>query len=176
VAGSRTLDELAHYLPQDMTELRQISGFGEAKIKMYGQQFLALVLEYCKDQKLPSLIHEKTPKRERKKANEKKSKVDTKSESFRLYKGGKSVEEIAIERKLTRQTIEGHLAYYVSRGEINIKELVSEEKYVSIEKVVKTFTGGSLTPFKEKLGSAISFGEIRLVIASLGLQNDQRPI
>ena len=95
----------------------------------------------------------------------KKKKIDTKAESFRLYKERKRVDEIAKERSLTQQTIEGHLAHYVSIGEIDIEELVSKEKISLIESQTKEFKGGSITTIKEKLGSKISFGEIRLVLA-----------
>ena len=171
VAGTATLDEMARYLPQTLAELRKISGFGDAKIEKYGQQFLDVVLNYCGEKNLSSLIHEKSPKRERKeRSGEKKPKVDTKAESFRLYKEGKSVEKIAKERNFTVQTIEGHLAHYVQSGEIKISELVSREKIVLIEPAVKNFAGGSITPIKEKLGSNISFGEIRLVLAWVEFQ------
>jgi hypothetical protein len=166
VAGSRTIDEMAQYLPQTLAELRKISGFGDAKTEQYGQQFLDVILDYCKQNDLSSLIHEKSPKRERKQNNgEKKPKVDTKAESFRLYGEGKTVVEIAKERNLTVQTIEGHLSYYVSNGEINIEDLVSREKILLIEPAIKDFEGGSITPIKEKLRSDIGFGEIRLVLA-----------
>ncbi|HLF45687.1 MAG TPA: helix-turn-helix domain-containing protein [Chitinophagaceae bacterium] len=171
VAGSLTLDEMARYLPQTLPELRKISGFGDAKIEKYGQQFLDIILEYCKTNNLSSLIHNKIPKRERKiQSSEKKVKTDTKEESFKLYKEKKSVQDIAKERGLTIQTIEGHLAHYIKTGEINIHELVSREKIILIEPVVKTFGGGSMTPIKEKLGSGVSFGEIRLVLAWLEFQ------
>jgi hypothetical protein len=54
----------------------------------------------------------------------------------------------------------------VSIGEINIEELVSKEKILLIEPHVKEFDGGTITTIKEKLGTKISFGEIRLVLAS----------
>jgi hypothetical protein len=166
VAGSNTLHEMARYLPQSLTELRKISGFGDAKVEKYGQVFLDVIVNYSREKGLGSLIHEKIPKRERKESSgEKKPKVDTKAETFRLYKEGLPVADIAKERNLTVQTIEGHLAHYVQQGEINIEELVSREKLLLIEPVIKDFTGGSITPVKEKLGNSISFGEIRLTIA-----------
>jgi len=129
---------------------------------------LEIILEYCREKNLSSLIHEKDPKKERKaESGEKKKKIDTKAESFRLYKEGKPIDEIAKERSLTKQTIEGHLAHYVSVGEINIEELVSKEKISLIEPHTKEFKGGSITTIKEKLGNKISFGEIRLVLAWL---------
>lgn len=168
VAGSSTIDEMARYLPQSLTELRKISGFGDAKIAQYGQQFLEVIIEYCKEKNLSSLIHQKTPKRERKEnTGVKKTKIDTKAESFKLYNEGKPIQEIAKERGFTFQTIEGHLAHYVETGEIKISELVSREKLVLIEPVVKNFKGGSIATLKEKLGSTISFGEIKLVLSWL---------
>jgi len=171
VAGTNTLDEMARYLPQTLTELRKISGFGDAKIQQYGQQFLDLILAYCIDKNLASLIKEKVPKRERKTvAGERKPKIDTKAVSFKLYKEGKSVQDIATERKLTQQTIEGHLAHFIEVGEIQISELVSREKIVLIEPALKNFQGGNITPIKGKLGSSVSFGEIKLVLASIEFQ------
>ena len=176
IAGTNTLDEMSRYLPQNLVEIRKISGFGDAKTEKYGQQFLDIILEYCGERKLSSLIHEKNPKRERKaESGEKKKKIDTKAESFKLYKEGKQLDEIAKERSLTQQTIEGHLAHYVSIGQINIEELVSKEKISLIEPHTKEFKDGSITTIKEKLGSKISFGEIRLVLAGLAFKKGLSP-
>ena len=164
VAGSRTLDEMATYLPQTIDELEQISGFGKVKLEVYGKQFLEIIQAYCNENNLSSMITEKKAKRKRKENKEKK--VDTKAESFSLYKSGKTIIEIARERNLTAQTIEGHLSYYVQKGLIGIEELVSREKVVLIEPMVREFhNGSSITPIKEKLGDNFSYGEIRLVIA-----------
>lgn len=171
VAGTNTLDEISTYLPQDLVELRKISGFGDAKIRKYGQQFLDIIQVYCKEKGLSSLIHEKVPKRERKSTGNKNKVADTKAESLRLYREGKSVDMIANARSLTTQTIEGHLAHYVSLGEIDIKELVSDDKVLLIEPALKSNPDNSLVAVKQKLGEKISFGEIRLVMASIKFQN-----
>jgi ATP-dependent DNA helicase RecQ len=116
------------------------------------------------------LIHEKSPKRERKeKIGPAKKKGDTHAESFRLYKEGKNISEIAKERNLTSNTIEGHLAKFVRCGDISIHELVSREKFILIESALKDFDGASVIPVKQKLGEGISYGAIKLVMASLGV-------
>jgi hypothetical protein len=84
VAGTNTLDEMARYLPQNLPELRKISGFGDAKTEKYGQQFLDIILEYCKEKNLSSLIHEKIPKRERKTSGIEKKKSRYKSRIFQI--------------------------------------------------------------------------------------------
>jgi len=166
VAGSNTLHEMARYLPQTLTELRKISGFGDAKVEKYGQSFLDLINNYSREKGLSSLISEKTPKREGKKnSTDKKAKPDTKAESFKLYQRGMSVADIARERNLTTQTIEGHLAHYIRQGEISINELISREKLVIIEPLISDYSGGSINAIKEKVGKSIGFGEIKLAIA-----------
>jgi hypothetical protein len=164
VAGTATLDEMARYLPQTLKELEQISGFGKAKIEKYGQQFLDVILAYCEENELVSLIREKSPKK-LKKEKSATVKTDTKLDSFKLYKEGNTVAAIAALRNLAPQTIEGHLAYFVSTGEIKIDELVDREKFVLIEPALSDFDGGSITPVKQQLGDKVSFGEIRLVLA-----------
>jgi uncharacterized protein YpbB len=166
VAGSSSLDEMARYLPQTLAELKKISGFGDTKVGQYGKPFLDVIVEYAKENSLSSLIHEKSPKREKKESNvDKKKKVDTKTESYKLYSEGMKVNEIAKARSLTVQTIEGHLAYYVSKGIINIEELVSREKILLIEPVIKDMKGVALNQIREKFGNDIGFGEIKLVVA-----------
>ena len=166
VAGTKTIDEMAQYLPQTLDELEKINGFGKAKIKKFGREFLDVILRYSKFNNLSSHIDEKIPKKERKeKTTNKAPKVDTKLLSFNLYKEGKSIEDIATERNLTTQTIESHLAHYVSLGEIKIEELVSREKIILIEPALENFNGLSITTLKNKLDNSISFGEIKLVLA-----------
>ena len=170
VAGSNTIDEMAMYLPQTLIELRKISGFGDAKIRQYGQQFLNVILEYCVKNNLSSLMHEKSPKREKKeKPDTPKNKVDTHGETFKLYKAGKTVAEIAKERNLAVGTIEGHLCKFIRRRDISIHELVSKEKFVLIEAALIDFDGTSTGPVKQKLPNDISFGEIKMVMAALGI-------
>lgn len=174
VAGSKTLEEMTTYLPQTLDELEQISGFGKAKLEAYGNDFLAIIKEYSEENNLSSNITEKLPKRKRKETKE--LKVDTKAETFKLYSEGKTVPEIAKQRNLTTQTIEGHLSYFVERGAIKVEDLVTREKIVLIEPVAKNFTNGPITQIKEKLGSKVSFGEIRLVLASLEYQKSSSHI
>lgn len=174
VAGSTTIDEMARYLPQSLKELRKISGFGDVKIKQYGQQFLDQIIAYCEEHNLSSLIKEKVPKKEKVvKTSTSKKKEDTYSVTFKLYKEGNSVGEIAKTRSLTIGTIETHLSKYVSSGEIKIDELVSREKLIIIESEVKNYNGGSITAIKNKLSSNISFGEIKLVMAGLGIKQEK---
>lgn len=171
VANSQTLDEMARYLPQTLEELKKISGMGEAKIREYGQAFLDIILEYCHEHGLSSHIDEKTPKKERKpKTGVAKKKGDTYAASFRLFKEGKSIAEIARERNFAISTIEVHLSRFISSGEISIEEIMIKEKIEMIREALKDFDGKSIGAVKAKLPSEISYGEIRMVWAGMNLQ------
>ena len=175
VLTGKTLTELACYLPQTLDELARISGFGKSKIESYGQQFLDIVTKYSREKGLISQIQNKLPKKQRKTGIDGLGrKPDTKSASFNLFKTGRSVAEIANERKLTIQTIEGHLAYYVSRGDIHIDKLVSTQKVMLIEEIIKDHWEKSILPIKARLDSSITFGDIRLVIAWHQFKNHRR--
>lgn len=168
VAGSTTLDEMARYLPQSLTELRRISGFGDAKTRQYGQQFLDIILPYCGERNLPSLMQERDPRKEGKSSTgTKRKKTDTYAETLRLYRQGKTITEIAGERNLGPATIEKHLCKYIRSGDIHLQDLVNPEKRVLIEEALKDYDGKTIVPVKQKLPEQISFGEIRMVIAGL---------
>ncbi len=170
VAGSKTIEEMAYYLPHTLKELRKVSGFGDAKIEKFGQPFLDIILAYMNENNLSSRIHDKLPKKERKETTGGvKIKGRTHAETYKLYKEGQSITEIASARNLSIGTIETHMTRFIRSGEIRIEELITPEKLAIIESAVKNFTGGSITPIKQFLGSEVSFGEIRLVMAGLSL-------
>jgi len=97
----------------------------------------------------------------------KEPKVDTKLVSFELYEQGKTLEEIAKERGFSIGTIEGHLAYYVSTQQIDVAKLVKPNKIRNISDAVESQKTKSMATIRDFLGKDYSFGEIKLVLASL---------
>ncbi|MBV9960747.1 MAG: helix-turn-helix domain-containing protein, partial [Parafilimonas sp.] len=166
VANSASIDEMAQYLPQNLDEIVKIQGFGQAKAKQYGHAFLKIISDYCAEHDLSSTIHIKQPKKELREKAIKEEKDDSKSISYKLHKEGNSIEEIASIRNLAVSTIESHLTFYIRRGIISVNELVRTEKLILIEPHIADTKETSITPIKQKLGDAVSFGEIRMVIAS----------
>ncbi|WP_316825731.1 helix-turn-helix domain-containing protein [Pedobacter miscanthi] len=105
-----------------------------------------------------------------KSASEKKKKepkIDTKLVSFELYEQGKTIDEIAKERGFSAGTIEGHLAYYVSTQQLDVTKLVKANKIRNIADAVESQKTKSMATIREFLGKDYSFGEIKLVLASL---------
>lgn len=93
-----------------------------------------------------------------------KDKTPTARISYDLYKQGKNIEEIAAERGLVASTIEGHLSAYVENGELDVLELMKQERLEKIlEKYRKGLTGSG--EIKGELGNDFSYSEIKLALA-----------
>lgn len=123
------------------------------------------ILEQLAEQKkvlLPSRKEDTKAQKEKKPA-----KGETRRLSLSLFKEGKSIEEIARARDLVPGTIEGHLASFISSGELQIQELVPDEKFKRIRQVLKDAEeleeGLTTSQVKEILGDEISYGEIKAV-------------
>jgi ATP-dependent DNA helicase RecQ len=166
VFSDTTLTEMARYLPQDEREMMHISGVGKFKLDKYAGPFLSAICEFSDANGLRSRISEK--RRSSKPARRLANAADTFQISFRLFRDGRSISEIAEIRELKESTIENHLARFVESGEIDVKELVKAEKIEVIRRaIVETDSNGALSPIKEKLGDEFTYGEIRAVLADL---------
>lgn len=166
VANSNSLDEMARYLPQTFDELNQISGFGKVKTQQFGEAFLSIINAYCEENNLHTNM-EAMPVKAKRKEKTVEVKTDTKTASFVLYKEGKTMAEIATERNLAVATIEGHLSYFVGIGEIDINNLVSAEKQLSIKEAVAKYGYEVHKTIMENIPAGISYGEVKIVLATL---------
>ncbi len=167
VANQASLQEIATYLPLTKKDLMQLNGFGKAKAEKYGDEILEAVTSFCERHGLQTNMNAKSgdPKKERKpKSTE--TKIDTKTVSFDLYKAGKGIAIIAKERNFTTSTIEGHLAYFVGTGEIDINDLVNKEKQKLINEAVAKHGILSHKTLIDSLPKDISYGELRMVLAA----------
>ena len=171
IANKETLLEISTYLPLSKKHLLQISGFGKAKVDKYGADVLDAVQEYCSRFDLETNIAAKaaTPYRESKIKNKvagNADKKETKKQSFDLYKTGKSITDIALERNLATGTIENHLSYFVGSGELNLSEFVKDDIQCLIVNAINIHGRVSSKTLKENLPDTVSFSDIKMVLAS----------
>ncbi len=97
----------------------------------------------------------------------KETKGESKTETFKLYKEGKTIEEIAKQRGFVNSTIEGHLSEYIGKGELSILDFVNQEQIDEIKKAAEKVGYDKFSPIKQILGDAISYGQIRMVLTFL---------
>jgi uncharacterized protein YpbB len=161
ILHQRVLLQIAAQLPDTQHALRQIKGVGKATVENYGAQITTIVSDYCRDHAIEPQQSPAEP------VTNNAVKKDTRHISYELFLQGNGIQEIADTRGLVRNTIEGHLAHFVGLSELDINDLVPQEKITLIKQAAKEKGRQSLGLLKEHLGETCSYGEIRLVLESL---------
>ncbi len=99
---------------------------------------------------------------------EKPKKEDTRVATFKLYKQGLSIKQIAKERDLHQRTIYNHLAHFVARNMLPVEDFVSADKCEKIREVVAEMgTMQGLAAIKKACPEEITYEDITLVLASM---------
>ncbi len=154
VLPTRSLQELVRLLPMDRASLKKIPGIGKAKLKRFGADLIGIVGKYCAEKS----IHAKPAE---------PSTPNTKQVSFDLYKSGKTVAEIATERNLAVSTIEGHLAYFIARRELDISEFLTKEQVDEITGFFQERNTESIAEAKAHFGERFLYGQLKMVLEHL---------
>lgn len=164
VLFTKTLLEIVQALPADLVALDKIKGIGKSKSKRFGSEVVAIVRAYCQENDIPiaqlSLIEEGQPEK-------KAPKVDSKTQSLELFKAGKTIEEIAMERGFVRGTIEGHLGHFIAKGELSVFELIEEPDVRKIETFFLENQTKSTSEAKAHFGEDYSYNQLRMVLRYL---------
>lgn len=150
----KTITEITEVLPVSMKKLSEINGIGKKRLQLYGHEIFGIIREYCLKNNIEVDDYVEFVSQ---------SKKNTRRISMEMYRAGKSIKQIAIERNLSFSTVEGHLFDMVRRGEMEIHELMSEEKINIIKNWFKVMKGSDIIHAKSALGEAFSLHEIRFV-------------
>ena len=149
-----TLIEMVQLRPKSLTDMREISGVGEAKLANYGQQFVDLI---CAKAKTQSVIDEK---------------LASWQGSVNLFKHGLSVIEIADKRSLTKNTVYQHLAQAIATGDAQLYDVIdlSRETLDTIGTAIIEKTDlkePRLKPVFDELSGRYEYGVLHCVLADL---------
>ncbi len=170
IAPNKVLEGIANNLPCTKKQMLAISGIGKVKFEQYGDLWLEMVEEYIEECGL-----ERTPdsaeldmvieKKIRKSSTVKKAKEKTWEVTYKLYKKGNSILEIAKERGFVTGTIQSHLAKYVAKGELDIKDFIHEKKIKEVLRFYEENPEVSSSDIRADLGDNYSYSDIRMVKA-----------
>ena len=177
VLHQRTLVQIAVHLPGNPIELKQIKGVGKETVNSHGKEILDLISAYRKEKGIEAVFlpEVKPGKNEAKPTKKPAADANTRRTSFDLFNRGLTVAEIARERSLAITTIEGHLASFVEKGELDINRLLSEEKKAAIEAVMAAHPENSLKTIKGELGEGFTYSDILFVKAFRKFSGNQTP-
>ena len=149
VFSDATLKEIERERPMSDDDFLKISGVGQRKMEVYGDEFIAEIISFMGS-----------------KLNKPKKK-DTVLITYDLYKSGMSIEEISIERKLSITTIYSHIAKLFSKGKnINIFDFVSNSDVEAVRKAkVALDSPTALKPYFSYLNEELDYFKIRLALS-----------
>ncbi len=148
VFNDATLKEMERARPMCETDFLEISGVGQRKLEVYGEDFIAEIVAFS---------NEKIKTRKKK---------DTHNITYDLYKDGLTIDEIALKRNLKSTTIFSHLALLYSEGkDIEIYDFVSKEEVEKVRKAKDELESPfALKPYFEYFNSEIDYYKIRLAL------------
>ena len=153
VMHDTTLDEICRIRPWSLPALLHVSGIGERKAELYGQQILDALGRFEKGSRIAEVAEKK---------------LSPAAETMRLLDEGRTLDEIAAIRGRQRSTIVSLVSDLVERGEVQFQPgWMDQEKQEKIEEVCGRLGPGKLTPIKEALPPEFTFDEIRLVVARI---------
>ena len=110
-------------------------------------------------------VNRYTKKKSSKTAVPKKS---TTQETYELWLQSNSINEIAAIRKLTPQTIYGHFAKLIEAGQVQVQDVMPEDKIEALTLIFKGFKGDSLNELMEAHGDKFTWNDMRLFKAAIG--------
>jgi ATP-dependent DNA helicase RecQ len=154
VMHDTTLDALCEARPKTLTELRRISGMGEKKCEIYGEEILEVFRRFGRGERASKEWH---------------ARPSTPSlETLELLDKGHSFEEIAQIRGRKVTSVVALVADLIAKGEMKLKpQWVDPAKCEQIREASKQVGTEWLKPIKDALPEEISYEEIRLVVAEL---------
>ena len=118
VFGDATLQQMAHFIPQNLNSLSRISGVGAVKLKQYGEEFLAVICEYARAHGLSDRLETTTAERDIAPRDSRSNRrTPTHKVTKRLLEQGHSIQETARQRSLLSNTIVAHIEMLVKEGE-----------------------------------------------------------
>ena len=159
VLHDTSLEELCRRRPASLAELLRISGIGERKAELYGQQIFTALEKFNAGARVSATIEKK---------------ISPADETMRLLSEGKSFEEIAQIRDRQLNTVIGLVADLVEKGKLKFDPgWVDKEHRVVIEEACARLGLQWLKPLKEALPAEITFEEVRLVVADLRREKNQ---
>jgi hypothetical protein len=167
IMHQRVLIQIVVCLPDNTADLLKINGVGKKTIEKYGEDLVDMVSSYRKKHGIETVLLPELKKAslEERPSKKKAQPVNTKQISLTMFNEGKTIVEIARERSLVPSTIEGHLSFFVAKGELDIDQLLSAEKQKIIAGKLATDHSGGLSEIKKELGDDYSYGELRMMAA-----------
>jgi ATP-dependent DNA helicase RecQ len=154
-----TLRAMCEAVPTEESALLRIKGMGRIKFEKYGHRFLQVIREFAQK-------HSLTPLKTEQKEEKDEQKLASHLITYKLYRQGKSIDEIAKERNLQLNTIEDHLLRCDVEGyPVDWDAFIPKEFEAKIEEAIDRIGATRLRPLKDALPEEVTYFMIKAAIA-----------
>lgn len=118
----------------------------------------------------------KKPRKSKKKEPEieKPMKIHSREISFQLFEAGKTIEEIALQRECTPQTVLSHLVWHVKEGLLPQTALLDQDSIDDILKAANMLDTLKLGPIFELFEGKYSYDEIRIALIGAEVSSEKK--
>jgi ATP-dependent DNA helicase RecQ len=167
VFSDKTLTEMATCYPQSPASLRRMHGVGEHKARTYGDEFLGVIREYCKERGLAekAVGTEKAQKAERlpRKSSPRSREIGAE------FAAGKSLEELVQRHGVIESTVLNHLYRWLEEGgRLPPGRLLAECRLAEAERnlaleLMEDRGDAALRPIRDELGEHVDYRELHLL-------------
>ncbi len=165
ILTNTSMQELVTVLPTNNRHLLRIKGIGKKKLERYGEAISKIIENYsCEKEVSVNLASAADAP--------KPPSPDTKFISLEMFEAGRTIEEIARLRTLARTTIEGHLAFYIGEGRLDIARVLPPEKLLSIIDFFTRNPNATIAEAKANFGEKYSYGELKMVMSLQSFKRD----
>ena len=118
-------------------------------------------LKLLKSQQFEAIEEEYEDIVKKTKSKGKNSKIPTQDITLELWKQKHSIEQIALERKLTVNTINGHITKLIASKQIAIHDVLPEDRCLGLQEIFKQYPDSTIGELKELVGETFSWDELR---------------
>jgi len=154
VMHDSTLDEICLQQPKTLAELKSISGIGDKKCEMYGEEILQALARFRKGERASKEWHARAS--------------NPSAETLELLVKGHTLEEIAQIRGRKVSSVVALVADLVERGAAEFQaRWVEGSKQEQIRRTCERVGMEWMKPIKEALPEEVMYDEIRIVLADM---------
>ena len=131
VVTEQTLLQMAQMRPSSIANLAKIVGLNAAKINMFGQDLISVIVKFCQ---MENLETDRFPSE----TDEVLDVSPTVRQTYTMFQSGQTPEIIAHTRGLAVSTVVGHLAAALEKGgEVDVEKFgVTEEMMAAVAEVI----------------------------------------
>lgn len=163
IFSDRTLVEMAAYYPQSTEPLMDISGVGQVKAHQYGETFLAIIRDYCREHGIAERM-KVAPRRVKDQSGRRYVEVGE------AFNSGETVPSLMASYGVTIGTVLEHLATYAAAGhplrradDLLAMTSTSPDQQAAIFAAFDELGTMALKPVFDRLEGSVDYGELKLL-------------